>query len=124
MTEQILGPGSETDQLIRRLKKQNKDKEWSLKTHCKLHSLKPLQDILVECGINMALFDTSNEQEVERVMKTQVGYTKEDIDTLREKLIEDIRGIQKEDSDFVGYDDGTIEYDIVIKLINKRFGVE
>jgi len=27
MTKEILGPGSETNQLIRRLKKQNKDKE-------------------------------------------------------------------------------------------------
>jgi hypothetical protein len=27
MTKEILGPGNETDQLIRRLKKQNKDKE-------------------------------------------------------------------------------------------------
>ena len=45
----------------------------------------------------------------------------EDIETLREKLIEDIKNIKREDSDFVGYDDGTIECDIVIKIINRRF---
>ncbi len=64
-------------------------------------------------------FDKGNPMDV-----YTVGEIHEILDTLREKLIEDIREIQKEDSDFVGYDDGTIEYDIVIKLINKRFGVE
>ena len=81
------------------------DKEWSLKKK---------ENFIPDAGAhNREYFD-----------KNCYYYNKKDIETLREKLIEDIRDIQKEDSDFVGYDDGTIECDIVIKIINRRFGYE
>ena len=96
MREEILGPCSATDQLIRRLKKQNKDKEWSLKD--KIHNHLKFKD-----------YDTQY-------------YNRRDIDTLREKLIEDIKERMASECSVCGQSvliDDEIEY-----IINKRFGYE
>jgi len=114
MTERILGPGSPTDQLIRRLKKQNKDKEWSLKEK---------ENFIPDAGAHSR----------EHFDENCYYYNKKDIDTLREKLIEDMKNIR---IPIKGLDDKDVPmqefichlYELydkeVIKIINKRFGVE
>ena len=101
MTEQILGPGSPTDQLIRRLKKQNKDKEWSLKEK---------ENFIPDSGAHSR----------EYFNKNCYYYNKKDIDTLREKLIEDIEGICGVIFTKKVYD---VNVPTIKKIINRRFGI-
>ena len=84
--------------------------------HGKLHSLKSLEDILVEAGVNQLMYDTTTEQEVERAMQTEFGYTKQDIEILREKLIEDLEEVGSD----ILY--GDCKVDKITEVINKRFG--
>lgn len=51
-------------------------------------------------------------------------YSKEDIETLRQKLIEDIQQYFDKLSEEYKEDFGYISSEIIEKIINKRFGVE
>jgi len=113
MTEQILGPGSVTDQLIRRLKKQNKDKEWSLKDKKYHHGHDGDVDEIKDFYANQ--------------LNGNLYYSKEDIETLRQKLIEDIDNIIINITCMFPEDEvWKIEKearDNARKIINRRFGL-
>jgi len=120
MTEQILGPGSETDQLIRRLKKQNKNMkgkwigedidrvEQEIKSEDKEWSLKKKENFIPDAGAHSVDFFDEN----------CYYYNKKDIDALREKLIEDIKTYR----DFSG-PNYTNMIDM-IEIVNRRFGYD
>jgi hypothetical protein len=94
----------------------NEDKDWSLKG--KLISSRSLKDILVDADINTMIYGTTADMEINRIVNKEFGYTKEDIETLRWKLIEDIDAT-REDLFSGRY------WKVVIKQkVNKRFGVK
>ena len=117
MTEKRLGPGSPTEQFIRKMRKRQRkseDKEWSLKD---------MEEVLDERG----LIHLEEDEDYDYFCY----YTKKNIDTLREKLIEDMKNIR---IPIKGLDDKDVPmqefichlYELydkeVIKIINKRFG--
>ena len=96
MSKEVMGPGSPTEQFIREMKKIEKtsEEEWSLKKK------------------RYRMNDTSD----------WWYYEPEDIETLREKLIEDIDKWMEQH--YIGFIDKDEEIYEIKEIINKRFGVE
>jgi len=84
----------------------NKDKEWSLKERCITIINNSIYNCYAQC---------IGELHEERCNL----YLREDIETLREKLIEDIKKVDKETHWLYGHFSKGL-----IKIINKRFGVD
>ena len=110
MSEDILGPGSPTEQFIRKMKrrqKESEDKEWSLKG----------KGICLLYGETLSMYD----------QKGDYLYSEKIIETLRQKLIEDIIKKEKEirkQFPESNKSSGNLHPSDIEDIINRRFGYE
>ena len=88
--------------------------DWNLKKDGKVFTSKPLNKIIHNLIVNQMLLGTDDDTEWKRIEDCEIGYRGKDIDTLRRKLIKDLKWCGG---------DMTTESEMK-DMINKRFGYE